>query len=262
MLFNINRFQTNNNELGDAKTLRLLGNLKAQLGEYAEAKGDLLVALAKYKQFQHKRGQGACHRSLGDLSFRAGEYDAAAEHLKTALTIFRQTKNRREEAHALRTVGEVQVAQGDLEAGLANLVESIPIFREINLNFRAVDTEKLIEMAEKKEEHPFPPPGSRRRKKTVSGKVQMPADPMGSLSRRSVHKRVFDQDSESEEEPADKHVLAGSPQNRVSVENVGSAPDSSPRRDDREIHRRNATPSESPVVEIPPSGCGPRCTLQ
>lgn len=51
-------FQFTKNQRGDSQTLHLLGVLKAQLLEYADAERDLDEALRKYRDLHDQRGEG------------------------------------------------------------------------------------------------------------------------------------------------------------------------------------------------------------
>ncbi|MFI5272790.1 MAG: ATP-binding protein [Ktedonobacterales bacterium] len=114
------------------------GNMLAELGHVAEARGELDAAMAYFEeglaQYEHG-GEGAAIgrtlSSLGNLARTKGDYERASGFLERALAWARERDFSFAIASALVSLGHVAVEQGDDARALALYYESLGLYQTL-----------------------------------------------------------------------------------------------------------------------------------
>lgn len=114
------------------------GNMLAELGHVAEARGDLDTAmrffeqgLARYQQGGEGAAIGRTLSSLGNLARARGDYPAAQAYLEQALAWSRQRQFSFAIASALTSLGHVACEQGAFARAAALYRESLELYRTL-----------------------------------------------------------------------------------------------------------------------------------
>jgi tetratricopeptide (TPR) repeat protein/transcriptional regulator with XRE-family HTH domain len=116
--------------LGEADTLRTLGELQRHTGNYPAAAASLAQALALYGEAGDQRGQGWTLCALGFLSILTGDYQAAAASQRQALELFEDLGNLPGQAWTLTGMGLLQQLTEDHPAA-ASLQRALALFGEL-----------------------------------------------------------------------------------------------------------------------------------
>ena len=111
-------------------------------------------ALPIYRDIGDRLGEANTIRSLGDVDLRQGRYGAAAERFGEALPIYRDIGDRLGEATTIRSLGDVDLRQGRYGAAAERSGEALPIYREIGVRVgEAMVSERLAELSERSGNH-------------------------------------------------------------------------------------------------------------
>jgi predicted ATPase len=117
------------------------GNMLAELGHVAEARGDLDSAVTYFEESlaAHERSGssstgaavGRTLSSLGDLARARGQYDRAREYLERSLAWARERDFSFAVAACLASLGHVAVEQGDLAGATARYREALDLYQTL-----------------------------------------------------------------------------------------------------------------------------------
>lgn len=117
---------------GQAQALLTLGGSCTQLGEYEEARGYLLDALALAETLQSRLWIGMTLNYLGILYNQLGEYDTAITYYLRGLALQEEGNDRLGQAASLANLAWVSYESGDYQGALEYYRRCLEIFREHN----------------------------------------------------------------------------------------------------------------------------------
>jgi tetratricopeptide (TPR) repeat protein len=98
--------------LGEADTLRALGDLQMYTDQLASAEVSYRQALDVFRQVKSRLGEANTVRALGDLQVRTGRMTDAEASYQRALNLYRQVGDRLGEANTRVTLGRYFSASG------------------------------------------------------------------------------------------------------------------------------------------------------
>jgi predicted ATPase/DNA-binding XRE family transcriptional regulator len=108
------------------------GNMLAELGQVAEARGELDAAMTLYDEsLAHWPAGSRALSSLGNLARAKGEYDQAHRYLEQALAWARSQRMSWAVAEALTSLGHIACEQGDFVRAASRYRESLALYQTI-----------------------------------------------------------------------------------------------------------------------------------
>ena len=122
--------------VGGILTLKVIGNLHYNLGEYEKALFYFEQAVASFPaagDFLNPETEAAIYTNIGGTRYEYKDYKSALEYIGKALRIGEEVGNRPFQAGRLRDIGEVYFQLGNYEKSLENLFRSLKIYEELNL---------------------------------------------------------------------------------------------------------------------------------
>jgi non-specific serine/threonine protein kinase len=117
---------------GAASTLRLLGELATEEGDYARAPKYFQEAIEIYKDLNDKRGIGDMFLEFGWLFMRLGDMPQAVGYLEEALALGREIGEIHLQLYAYSGLGEAAVRRGQYDRASAMLEQGFALNREMN----------------------------------------------------------------------------------------------------------------------------------
>jgi non-specific serine/threonine protein kinase len=114
-----------------ARALALLGELRAEIGDYEAMPAYFEESLALFKELEDKPGKASLLMHFGLAAMRAGEYRQAAPLLAECLRLFRELGPSVQLADALGGAGEFAIRQGAYDQAIELLEESLALRREL-----------------------------------------------------------------------------------------------------------------------------------
>jgi len=121
-------YRQQDDRLGEAITLGLIGNCHKRLGDYDRA-GELLdQALAMKRQLGDRLEEGKTLSHLGLLAWEQAEYDAAIRYFELAIAIGRELGDAQLEGSALNNLSLVYDELGDYERSLQQYEKALELY--------------------------------------------------------------------------------------------------------------------------------------
>ena len=142
---------------GSAHALHSLSDIALRTGNYPEAEKFVEQALDLAQVAGLRQIEADSLRTLGQLYWNKGDYAAAAADYTRAVEIYRKphVANRQGEASALNALGFVAWSQENYDTAGQHYAQALRIFREIgDRNGEATSLDKLGEVAEKQRNYP------------------------------------------------------------------------------------------------------------
>ena len=127
-------------QLGEANTLKALGDLAVRTAELKEAKNRYDKALTIYQQIDEKLGQANTFRALGDLAVRKAELKEAKDRYDKALTIYQQIDANVGQANTLLALGDLAVRTGELKEAKDRYDKALTIYQQIDAKLGQANT--------------------------------------------------------------------------------------------------------------------------
>jgi tetratricopeptide (TPR) repeat protein len=124
-------YRQTGDRLGEAHALQGLGGVALQQVRFQEATEHHQQALPIYRQIGDRRGEAQTIQGLGDAALWQSRYQEATNHYQQALPIYRQIGNRLGEAYALQGLGDVALAQGRSAEAAEHYQQALPIYRQV-----------------------------------------------------------------------------------------------------------------------------------
>ncbi|OQY28651.1 MAG: hypothetical protein B6244_06290 [Candidatus Cloacimonetes bacterium 4572_55] len=128
--------------LGQAHTLKALGDLKHRVHNLDGALHDYEQALSIYNEIKDRLGQAHTLRAFGDLKLRVHDLDGALHDYEQALSIYNEIKNRQGQAHTLKALGDLKLRVHDLDGALHDYKQALSIYNEIKHRLGQANTLK------------------------------------------------------------------------------------------------------------------------
>jgi tetratricopeptide (TPR) repeat protein len=116
-----------NDIVGQARSLSVLGTIRARAGRHDEALAAHQQALALEERLQNPRGQGIALLHLGDTARAIRQYARAREFYTRALAVTRRDNDQIGLARTLERLGDLGFDEGHREHANANWVEALKI---------------------------------------------------------------------------------------------------------------------------------------
>jgi tetratricopeptide (TPR) repeat protein len=117
--------------LGQAHTLRSLGDLESMEANLTAARSCYREALGLYQAIPDRLGQANTLRSLGDLERREDNLTAARSCYREALGLFQAIPSRLGQAHTLRSLGDLESREDNLTAARRCYREALGLYQAI-----------------------------------------------------------------------------------------------------------------------------------
>jgi tetratricopeptide (TPR) repeat protein len=117
--------------LGEANTIRNLGDVALAQGRYEEAAGRYEEALALYCQIGAWLGEAHAIDSLGEVARAQERYEEAAGRYEEALALYRQIGDRLGEANAIKGLGDVARLEDRYEEAAGRYEHALALYRQL-----------------------------------------------------------------------------------------------------------------------------------
>ena len=95
------------NRLGEANTIKAIGDVLKFKECYEEAQSNYTEALDLYRDQKSRLGEANTIRAMGDVLKLQGSYEKAHNNYAEALTLYRDEENRPGEADTIQAIGDV-----------------------------------------------------------------------------------------------------------------------------------------------------------
>ena len=133
-------FRNENDHLGEAITLGLIGNCYKKFGDFAKALDFLQRALAMKRELGNLAEEGKTLSHLGLLFWEMGQYPPAIEHLNKAIALGAEIKDRTLEASSRNNLGLVYDELGEYRKSLEEYNRALELYRGTNFERGISDT--------------------------------------------------------------------------------------------------------------------------
>ncbi|KAJ6501389.1 hypothetical protein DFH09DRAFT_1102457 [Mycena vulgaris] len=128
----LNQYAEVNDKLGQANSLRILGELYDRLNRLEEAGRALQSALDLHTEINAKFSQANDLRSLGELYTRLNQLEGAEQALQSALDLHTEVNEKLGQANDLRSLGELYTRLDRLEEAEQALQSALDLYTEVN----------------------------------------------------------------------------------------------------------------------------------
>lgn len=125
-------YQLLGDQLGEANTLRALGDIERVLGRNDEARANYTEARSLYKKVEDRRGEGNVLRGIGDLERALGRNEQARGAYTEALKLFKEVPDQRGEANVFWGLGYLETTLSHVEPAREAFVKALKLYRTIN----------------------------------------------------------------------------------------------------------------------------------
>jgi DNA-binding SARP family transcriptional activator/tetratricopeptide (TPR) repeat protein len=119
---------------------RGLGQAYSLTGQYDDARGQFLLALAQFRELDDHTRQARVHLSLGWLASEQDRYPEALSHARQALDLFRKGGHQAGQADALNAVGWCYAHLGDHRRALGYCEQALDVVQAIGSREGAANT--------------------------------------------------------------------------------------------------------------------------
>jgi tetratricopeptide (TPR) repeat protein len=130
--------------LGQANTLKALGDVAYMQDEYAAARGYYDRALPVYEQIGARLGQANTLKALGDVAYMQDEYAAARGYYDRALPVYEQIGDRLGQANTLKALGDVALRENEYAAARGYYDRALPVYEQIGDRLGQANTLKAL----------------------------------------------------------------------------------------------------------------------
>jgi len=120
---------------GEAVSRRMLARSRAHLGQYDQARADLIVCLGLFQQIGDHQGQAWTHEDLFWVAEQMGQFEDALTHAKQALALCRAASDRAGQAAALNNVGWGNAGLGDYRKAQEFCRQAVALHAELGLPY-------------------------------------------------------------------------------------------------------------------------------
>ena len=127
----LNLYRSDNNLEKAAHTLRLIGNIHSDLGQFQAALDAYIEALPLSRQSGDRAEEAATLNSLGQLYTDLGDPQTALDYHKQALPLLYQLNDRVGTADTFNNIGNIQADNNDWKAALDSYTQALIISRPI-----------------------------------------------------------------------------------------------------------------------------------
>ncbi|KAJ6543767.1 hypothetical protein DFH09DRAFT_1367871 [Mycena vulgaris] len=128
----LNLYTEVNDKLGQANSLRILGELYDRLNRLEEAERALQSALDLHTEINVKFSQANDLQSLGELYTRLNRLEGAERALQSALDLHTEVNEKLGQANDLRSLGELYTRLDRLEGAERALDSALDLYTEVN----------------------------------------------------------------------------------------------------------------------------------
>ncbi len=136
----LSQYRADENRLGEAITLGLIGNCYKRLGDY-DRSGELLEqALAMKRELGDRLEEGKTLSHLGLLSWEKADYPEAIQYFEDAIAVGKDLGDARLEGSALNNLSLVYDELGDYERSLQQYDEVLELYRRTDFPRGESDT--------------------------------------------------------------------------------------------------------------------------
>ena len=116
---------------GESAALNALGVVSAEQGDYAEARVYFEQALRIFREIGERLGESKMLNNLSLISKDLGDYTEARTYFEQSLRVCREIDDREGEGVALNNLGEISAEQGDYARARGYFEQALRILREI-----------------------------------------------------------------------------------------------------------------------------------
>jgi tetratricopeptide (TPR) repeat protein len=134
----------NNDRLGEANTLKALGDVQHFLKKSTEALENYAQAMVIYREVGARLGEANTLKAIGDVQQFLDQRTEALENYAKAMVIYREVGARLSEANTLQVIGILQGQQGNSHQAINLLDQSLAIYKDIGDRYsQAMTLQKL-----------------------------------------------------------------------------------------------------------------------
>ena len=137
-------YRSTGDRLGEANTLRAIGDVQQFLDRRSEALEHYQEAIGIYRQVGDRLGEANTLRAIGDVQQFLKRSSEALEHYQEAIGIYRQVGDRLGEANTLQAIGDVQQFLDRRSEALEHYQEAIGIYRQVGARLGEANTLQAI----------------------------------------------------------------------------------------------------------------------
>ena len=133
-------FRAVGSRLGEANTLKAIGDVQRFRDEYDQALESYAAALDLFRAVGDRLGEANTLQAIGDVQQFRDERDAALDSYQQALQLFRAVGDRLGEANTRKAIGDVQQFKKDNEAALQSYAQALDLFRAVGSRLGEANT--------------------------------------------------------------------------------------------------------------------------
>ena len=115
-------------QLGEANTLKALGDLDRMEAKYGDARQNYTAALALFRAIPDRLGEANTLQALGDLSRLEGDYETAADFFQQAADLYHAIESLRDEAVMKAMFAQLRLDQGQSREAIRLMWEALQYF--------------------------------------------------------------------------------------------------------------------------------------
>jgi tetratricopeptide (TPR) repeat protein len=130
--------------LGEANTLKAIGDVQRFRDEYDAALASYQQALGLYKAVGDRLGEANTLQAIGDVQRFRDEYDAALASYQQALGLYKAVGDRLGEANTLQAIGDVQNFRKEIDAALASYQQALGLYKAVGARLGEANTLQAI----------------------------------------------------------------------------------------------------------------------
>ena len=131
-------------QLGEANTLRVIGDVFQFKDQRDEALAHYQDAIVLYREVGNRLGEANTLKAIGEVLQFKSQYDEALAPYQDAIVLCREVGDRLGEANTLYRIGEVLQFKSQYDEALAHYQDAIVLYREVGDRLGEANTLKAI----------------------------------------------------------------------------------------------------------------------
>ena len=132
------------NRLGEANTLKAIGEVLQFKSQYDEALAPYQDAIVLCREVGDRLGEANTLYRIGEVLQFKSQYDEALAHYQDAIVLYREVGSRLGEANTLQVIGNVLQFKKQTDEALARYQDAIVLYREVGDRLGEANTLKAI----------------------------------------------------------------------------------------------------------------------
>jgi tetratricopeptide (TPR) repeat protein len=124
-------FQAAQDKGGEAWCASGLGDIARLQNQYEEARAQYRAAIPLFQAAQDKDGEAGCAWGLGEIARRQNQYDEARAQYRAAIPLFQAAQDKDGEAFVHETLGDIHSAKAETEGARYEWTQAVSLFRAV-----------------------------------------------------------------------------------------------------------------------------------